>query len=143
MRHSPPGTFGGSLAEVLDRTPTQWDELVSEHATGPLPTTFVLESELGFVGCATVAVAGDGLPALSGIYIGPQLRGTGLGRALVVTALEWARRHAPGQPVQLWVAPGNDAAIALYESLGFRASGRTWESGTAGWFEMLSPAPSG
>lgn len=139
MRRSPDGTFGGSLSEITGRTSTQWDDLVAEHAIGPLPTTFVLERGSSFLGCATVGIAGDELPALSGVYVAPDLRGAGLGRSLVRLALDWARTYAPGRAVQLWVAPGNDAAIGLYQSLGFEATGRVWESDSAGWLEMLRP----
>jgi ribosomal protein S18 acetylase RimI-like enzyme len=136
MRSSPEGTFGGSLSELTVRTPSEWDDLVAEHAAAPLPTTFVLERGPSFVGCATVSIAGDGLPALSGIYVASDLRGAGLGRSLVQTALEWAHTHAPDRPVQLWVAPGNENAIGLYRSLGFEPTGRVWESTAAGWLEM-------
>ncbi|RNL84422.1 mycothiol synthase [Halostreptopolyspora alba] len=52
------------------------------------------------------------------VGVAPEWRGTGLGRALTLTGLHYLRdRGLPG--VLLYVDDGNQAAVRLYESLGF------------------------
>lgn len=55
---------------------------------------------------------------LYSLWLDPNARGQGLGRGLVATALDWARRHR-ARNVSLRVATDNVAARAVYESFGF------------------------
>lgn len=57
----------------------------------------------------------DGL-VLASMWVAPEVRGRGVGRALVAAVLE----HAGGAPVRLRVMHGNEAAVATYRSAGFR-----------------------
>src|SRR6266513_4908553 len=56
---------------------------------------------------------------LFGMYVPPRFRGLGLGRQLVVAALEYARSRTGIKIVQLTVTQGNASAEALYRSCGF------------------------
>jgi RimJ/RimL family protein N-acetyltransferase len=56
---------------------------------------------------------------LFGMYVRPRLRGRGIGRQLVQSALEYARDRPGVKVVQLTVTEGNAPAEALYESCGF------------------------
>jgi ribosomal protein S18 acetylase RimI-like enzyme len=56
---------------------------------------------------------------LFGMYVRPQWRGQGIGRQLVLAALEHARERPGVLVVQLTVTEGNRPAMALYESCGF------------------------
>ncbi len=58
---------------------------------------------------------------LWGMYVDPEMRGRGIGAALVGAAL----RHAAGlvEQVTLSVVTSNTSAIALYEALGFKPYG--------------------
>ena len=56
---------------------------------------------------------------LFGMFVRPQSRGTGLGRALVAAALEQARARTGVSVVQLSAVATNDRALQLYESFGF------------------------
>jgi RimJ/RimL family protein N-acetyltransferase len=56
---------------------------------------------------------------LFGMYVRPELRGRGIGRQLVLAALEYARERAGVMVVQLTVTEGNGPAEALYASCGF------------------------
>ena len=64
----------------------------------------------------------DGEAQLIAMYVLPEARRRGLGRALIAAVEDWARdqRHAR---VFLNVMDGNDAARALYESCGYRSTG--------------------
>jgi ribosomal protein S18 acetylase RimI-like enzyme len=143
LQRSPEGTFGASLDDVLQRHEDYWREFAIGHSHGELPVTFVLDQNGVLVGCATLSDTLEGPSALSGVYVASILRRTGLGRALVQMCLDWAGEHAADQPLQLWVAPTNTTAIALYRDLGFVPTGRAWNSDSAAWTEMLRPAESG
>jgi ribosomal protein S18 acetylase RimI-like enzyme/adenylylsulfate kinase-like enzyme len=64
----------------------------------------------------------SGVAGLFGMWVDPAYRGAGIGRQLVDGVLAWARAAAFGR-VELDVAIGNTAAIALYASSGFRDTG--------------------
>jgi RimJ/RimL family protein N-acetyltransferase len=60
---------------------------------------------------------------LVGMYVAPEARGHGAGRALVKTALDHARSLSGVEHVHLSVTAGNETARKLYESFGFRVWG--------------------
>jgi ribosomal protein S18 acetylase RimI-like enzyme len=61
----------------------------------------------------------DGRVELISMFVAPEARRRGVGRALVGSVVEWASERAPGGVV-LGVKRSNTAAIALYERCGFR-----------------------
>jgi ribosomal protein S18 acetylase RimI-like enzyme len=61
---------------------------------------------------------------LWGMYVAPDARGRGVGRALVEAAIERARAWPGLVQVMLEVAAHNDGARRLYASLGFEVFGR-------------------
>ena len=58
---------------------------------------------------------------INGVFVVPEQRGRGIARAMLRALLARADERLP--QVTLSVTPTNHAAIALYESLGFRAYG--------------------
>ncbi len=72
---------------------------------------------------------------LYSLWLDPAARGRGLGRTLVAEAVDWARNQRV-QRVTLRVHAANEAARAVYDSLGFTVSaGDT--AGTAGEITMM------
>jgi GNAT superfamily N-acetyltransferase len=61
---------------------------------------------------------------LEDLFVRERARGSGLGRALVEAAVERARKRGCGR-IQLDTNEGNQAARALYESLGFSSWAET------------------
>jgi ribosomal protein S18 acetylase RimI-like enzyme len=59
-----------------------------------------------------------------GVYVKPQQRGKGIGRALMVEILRRARLQSGLEQVTLAVADGQAAARTLYLQLGFQIYGR-------------------
>jgi ribosomal protein S18 acetylase RimI-like enzyme len=85
-----------------------------------------------FSGGALVAVAGvireeqpkrAHIATVWGVHVRPACRSRGLGRAVVAKAVETARSWAGVGQVQLSVSENSPAALAMYESLGFRRWG--------------------
>ena len=103
------GNYGEALGAWLD------DERV---------TAYVIDGEVaGLSAMALLAVASDAQPVyayLLAIATAPELRRQGLARALLSCCIE-ASRASPLGPkyLELAVADGNNAARALFVSLGF------------------------
>jgi ribosomal protein S18 acetylase RimI-like enzyme/ketosteroid isomerase-like protein len=58
-----------------------------------------------------------------GMYVAPQARGSGAGRALLMAAVEFAQARDGIMLLNLTVTDGNEPAIKLYRSMGFEAFG--------------------
>ncbi len=75
------------------------------------------------------------------ILIDPARRGQGLGRQMLELAIRYSRDFLKAEDVSLGVYTNNPGAVALYEKLGFRATGEVEQSDYIGetWYcqEML------
>lgn len=120
-----PRAFSTTLAEATARTDDEWRELGTRGATSERWATFVAEEGGALVGMATGSVSDDEghlVLHVMQMWVEPAHRRRGLARTLVDAVLTWGRDRAP--IARLDVVLGEDAAIALYESLGFRDTGR-------------------
>jgi RimJ/RimL family protein N-acetyltransferase len=61
---------------------------------------------------------------LLGVSVAHGFRGLGLGHAMLLCCLEWAKGHPYIERVELHVHGDNDKAIKLYKVLGFVEEGR-------------------
>ena len=114
-----PDTFGTLLAEERERRLESW----RARLEAPTNATFLASRahvDIGLVTCAPY----EGTAGLFGMWVDPAARKMGVGRALVSTVIEWARRQGHAS-IRLDVADANDAAIRLYESCGFQPNGNT------------------
>jgi putative acetyltransferase len=79
-------------------------------------------------GCAAITprILNDGTRAaeLKRLWVEPQFRGYGLGRGLVLAAIDWARTHGYRTLVLDTVNEAMPEASALYRSLGFEETER-------------------
>jgi ribosomal protein S18 acetylase RimI-like enzyme len=88
----------------------------------PAATVLVAVIDGHVVGQAALQVAGYGVADL-GMAILDGYRGRGIGTALLEAAIEWARgTGAHKMSLEVW--PHNEAAIALYQKVGFVEEGR-------------------
>jgi ribosomal protein S18 acetylase RimI-like enzyme len=121
-----PDAFTSSAAERA-ALPLSWWEV--RLAPEPQPDSLVLGA---FEGERLAGVVGLSFESrekmrhkamLFGMYVAPNVRRGGLGRRLVLAALEEARRRGGIRVVQLTVSAGNAGAQALYEQCGFAPFG--------------------
>jgi ribosomal-protein-alanine N-acetyltransferase len=88
--------------------------LLIAEAEGPL---------LGFGVGKMIGIAYERIAELESIVVEKDVRRRGVGKALCAAVAAWSRQQsAPG--LELEVRMGNEAAIALYTSLGFEVTGR-------------------
>ena len=92
----------------------------------PHAAVFVAERDDGAL-VGRLSVSRDTHPASShvadlGLMVASEARRQGVGRALLWSAVEWAR-GAGVRKLELHVFPWNDAAISLYEAFGFEREG--------------------
>ncbi len=112
-------------------TTTNWRSAADERRylrairRSPHAAVLVAETLEGIVG--RLSVARDPHPASRhvadvGLMVAHDFRRRGVGRALMEAAEEWARRVGV-RKLELHVFPHNEAAIALYERLGYEREG--------------------
>lgn len=123
---------GRALVATSPHTVTMPDELppnearerewVREHLADPGKLVLVAEVEGRLVGALSFRSGSRRRLAHHGhfgIGVDEPWRGRGVGRALIVSLLDWARQHPLLEKVCLGVFATNVGARRLYESLGF------------------------
>lgn len=115
-----PYAYGSSLAREEPLAEADWRHRL-DPANGVFAVAMLGERVVGAVGGYTPADADAVL--LIAMWARPGLRGRGIGDALVVDVLGWARENG-WSTVRLRVADGNVAARRLFERHGFAATGQ-------------------
>jgi ribosomal protein S18 acetylase RimI-like enzyme len=102
-----------------------WKERIG-RGTGSLTsaTWVAVDSHGRFVGLTGVADL-EGTLHLFAMWVDPGHRGEGIGGQLLDAALHWVCESRPGPAMRLDVNPGQVAAVRLYESRGFRRTGKS------------------
>ena len=129
--------FQALRLDALRDSPSAFSSSYEEECTTPLAT---IESKLaqrnlfgafdGDVLAGMVGVAREGSPKLrhkafiAAMYVAPAQRGKGAARQLIEHALAFAAAMNGVLQITLDVSAGNEPAIGLYASLGFREYGR-------------------
>jgi ribosomal protein S18 acetylase RimI-like enzyme len=119
-----PDAFGSTYAQECHRTDSDWGTRLARGATSrrDLPLLAEVNGEPG--GLAWVRIEEDALSVahLYQMWVAPDRRGQGVGRALLDAAVEWART-AGTHALMLDVTVSNGPALHLYERAGFVAIG--------------------
>ncbi|MEL7092039.1 MAG: GNAT family N-acetyltransferase [Pseudomonadota bacterium] len=84
----------------------------------PTGDMLVADIDGAVLGCAMYYPFSDGVTEMKRVYVDPQARGSGAGRALVQAGIARARADGYTRMVIDTITPLHEA-IALYESLGF------------------------
>jgi ribosomal protein S18 acetylase RimI-like enzyme len=117
-----PDAFGSTLREESAFDDAIWITRVKVSAEG-VATTAVLAIVDGVALGMAVGVRKPDMVELNALWVAPEARGHGAGRALVEAVCAWAR--ARGVPwVELEVALTSHAAQALYRQLGFEPTAK-------------------
>lgn len=104
-----PQAFCSDYPEVAARPQSSWTQQLNDLPTWVIPGP---DRDLG-----VVRVDPSGVELIS-LWVAPEGRGQGLGRALVEVCMTWARQA--GHPVlSLQVKADNQRAMGLYEAMGF------------------------
>jgi ribosomal protein S18 acetylase RimI-like enzyme len=118
-----PDAFGRAPEEV--DSVDVWTERLRGYGLSDLDFllgAFDTDSLVGAVGCHRDHGAKQRhIAYVWGMYVAPEQRGRGLGRRLLLAALERIRTWPDVEQVWLDVTIGNAAARALYASCGFRS----------------------
>jgi dihydropteroate synthase len=115
-----PDAFGTTLAEAQVQPDAAWQAMLA-----PEPSRAMWFAEQGgvAVGTARGEIAPDRLRShLYSMWVAPEVRRSGAGRALVEAARRWALEHGACE-VALEVTDGNLAASELYRAAGFVDTG--------------------
>jgi RimJ/RimL family protein N-acetyltransferase len=100
------------------------DEVWQQRVSGVGSQQFIAADEDGvWVGSMVVIVEANDYLCIGGVYLLPEMRGTGLAEKLFGMALEWTWERA--ERVHLWVHEGNPRAEGFYRRLGFVRTGKT------------------
>jgi ribosomal protein S18 acetylase RimI-like enzyme len=111
-----PYAFLETHADALAFPEQRWQERATPDDEG---TSFVHERGGRFDGMVSCFVADDPKTVfLVGMWVAPELRGTGVAAELVESVLGWARDHQADR-VCLSVEPENFRAARLYEKCSF------------------------
>ena len=127
-----PHAFVQTLAEAAALPDARW----IESTTRPDRRLLVAESDGRWHGMAVVVVKAW-QASIYAMWVAPEARRLGVGRALVDAAVAWAGEQGAGV-VELGVTPGNREAEGLYRAGGFAPSGGTRADSDA-WERWLRP----
>jgi RimJ/RimL family protein N-acetyltransferase len=97
-------------------------DVEARAATWKLDGDFLAEAAGTVIGSIHVEASRHGFGEI-GMAVAHEWRGRGVGSALMVAAIDWARQRGLHK-LSLSVFPHNEAAIALYRKFGFREEGR-------------------
>jgi ribosomal protein S18 acetylase RimI-like enzyme len=115
-----PEAFGSSYEEQVDCSLAWFVERIRETETRFTLGAFEGETLVGSVMFTReTGVKQRHRGVITGMYVAPEVRGRGFGRALLLSAIERGRALAGVEQIHLAVTTRNLAARALYVSVGF------------------------
>jgi GNAT superfamily N-acetyltransferase len=118
-----PAAFGQTLEEALRRDDAEWDAMATAAASGDDRTWLLAiapnaDGTGRVVGTVTGKRRPDGTLLVFSMWVAPDQRGRGIGRALVDAVERWGRGWGAHRTL-LWVFVANEGARRFYETLGF------------------------
>ncbi len=116
--------FGSTLERELAYPPERWADYVQRGAHAPNQCTWVVErADGGLGGLVGGFQTPDGAIHVYAMWVEPALRGHGFAGQMLDRLLAWAGTVDPNARVVLSVNPTQTAALRLYLSRGFVATG--------------------
>lgn len=114
-----PHAFGSSYQREVGFSRDDWLFRIANGANFLAYAAELGSAPAGLVGAFAPE---PGTAELVSMWVHPEARGRGVGRALVETVVRWARAEGH-QRVHLWVTETNRTARRLYERCGFTPTG--------------------
>jgi ribosomal protein S18 acetylase RimI-like enzyme len=121
MLRGAPSAYGTTYEEACMYDEAEWDARTQRGAEAHDSITYVVEIDGTPVGMTGGAIE-EGTAHLYAMWVEPEARRSGAGRALVEAVVEWARGKR-ASVMELEATEGNVAACALYEGCGFSDTG--------------------
>ncbi len=118
-----PDAFSTTFAEDEARGDADWQVRVADRTVAQFLAVSPAGDGLGMV-VGAPHTGGTETAGLFGMWVAPESRGRGIGRALVQSVIDWARGE-DYRRILLDVGDMNVPAIRLYESCGFLPTGVT------------------
>jgi ribosomal protein S18 acetylase RimI-like enzyme len=117
-----PDAFARTLDEELAMPEARWRERAQANELGVSSAGFFALYAGGACGLAVGVWCAGETPSveLNALWVAPEARRTGAGRALIEAVCDWARERGAAR-VELEVTATSLAAQALYRALGFTA----------------------
>jgi ribosomal protein S18 acetylase RimI-like enzyme len=131
MRSEDVAAFRALVVSVLGEFGMQEDPVLDADLLTPLDTydaVWVATWDGEVVGSVALRSSGEDAFYLKRMYLRSDLRGAGLGKSLLATALDHARTRG-ARAVHLDTSTSMQAAQRLYERTGFRRTGIRTENG--------------
>jgi len=117
-----PDAFGTTHAEAIQRPDEWWRDWCRQSAESETQAMVLAWEGSLPIGIAGVFHIGEERWQVISMWVVPEARGRGAGRALLDAVVAFARARGPAQTL-LSVTDGNVAARRLYESYGFADTG--------------------
>ncbi len=123
LSRTPPDAFGSTLENAVRIPESSWQSRLEQASPETdLPITAVVDEAFVGLAWATIESPTPDIVHLYQMWVDPGHRGRGIGRALIETAVEWARQRKV-LSIVLQVTCGDRPARRLYDAVGFRPSG--------------------
>ena len=136
-----PAAFGQTIVEALGREDAEWEAMATAAASGD-DRTWLLAIAPGpdgsrrAVGTVTGKRRLDGTLLVFSMWVAPDQRGRGVGRALVDAVERWGRGWGARRTL-LWVFVANEGARRFYETLGFARETGTDDARAGAGFDAV------
>jgi ribosomal protein S18 acetylase RimI-like enzyme len=117
-----PMAFGSTLAREQGYEPDRWERWAAASASGEQQAIFIAEPSAGMA-CGVIDEEDPALAHLYAMWVAPEARGSGAGKALLDAVVGWATDRG-AERLTTSVTDGNAAAAGLYARAGFADTGR-------------------
>lgn len=118
-----PLSYGSTHEREVQRTDREWRERAAAGGAGEGEVAFVAIAGSRWVGMARGHLEAP-IAHLIAVYVTPEWRRRGIGRAVSMAVVGWARERQ-ASTVVLSVSDWNEEARRVYESIGFAPTGVT------------------
>jgi GNAT superfamily N-acetyltransferase len=121
-----PDAFLENYDNASQKSIEHWQASAQKHAISSQAVNFFgfLNGELAGMAGAYIADDAPHIVNLCAMWVAPEARQQGLGKALVNRVIDWAKQ-AQVSRVRLWVNRENSEAMVFYRCCGFNDTGNT------------------